>query len=200
MKLRKLAAALALSYGSFFSCTAAASHLTVFAPIDAIDHVFGPGGGSFTTTLASGSDDAWLVFDAAAGDLLSITATGAFGTNVVLFREASNGVVEIGDRYTLTGEFDGNNLQTGTGLDLVVQDMNFHPCGDCYVAPGSDTFTVSISGQYVIGLSAANEFESFVGPTTITLIGNTAVSEPATLVLLGMSLVAFGLMRVRSAA
>ncbi len=182
---------------------ASASHLTVFAPIDVINGTFAAGGGTLTATTSGGSDDAWLVFAANAGDLLTVTATGLFGPNVVLFKAATNGVVEVGDIYTASGAFDGNVNQVGTGIDLIVQNMMFFPCppslGDCYVAPGSATFTVLVAGQYALGISPANDDSGFAGATTITLRGNTAsvspIPEPAMLLLLGTGILTAGLRR-----
>ncbi len=170
-----------------------ASHITVFAPVDAIDFFFPAGGGTFTATTTGPSDDAWLAFVANVGDFLTITASGIFGPNVVLFRAGTNGVVEVGDIYTPTGAFNGNVDQTGTGVDLIVQNMMLRPCppgsGDCYVAPGNGSFLVTMAGQYAIGISPANESSSFVGSTRITLTGNT-VPEPTTLLLFGTGLAA----------
>jgi hypothetical protein len=175
---------------TWFSTRVYASHATKFAPIDAFDHVFGAGGGTYSATTTGPNDDAWLLLAANSGDVLSITGSGIFGPNVVLFRAGTNGIAEVGDIYTATGDFDGNTLQTGTGVDLIVQDMNLRPCGDCYVSPGSDTFNVTVSGQYVIGISPANDDSAFVGTTTIDLLGNTAnVPEPATGFLLSIGFV-----------
>lgn len=170
--LKRLAAATLLAG---LTAPVLASHATVFNPIDGIDHVFAAGGGSTSVTTTSGADDAWLVFAANAGDVLTITATGIFGPNIVLFRETENGIVEVGDIYTASGSFDGNSDQTGTGTELTVTSFRFDAVcsGDCYVAPDSASFTVLTSGQYVIGVSPANESSGFAGTSGIELSGNT---------------------------
>ena len=155
----------------FVAATANASHATFFGVIDAIDHTFPSGGGVFAATPTGPTDDAWLSFSANAGDNLVIDGAGIFGPNMVLFREVTNGVVEVGD---VAGVTNFNIDQTGNGTDLVVQHPGFRGTGiDQYVVPGTINFTVLFSGQYVIGLSPANESSTFVGTSTVTLSGNT---------------------------
>ena len=147
--------AAAVFVGLLTATGAHGSHTTYFGAIDAIDHTFPSGGGVFAATPSGPSDDAWLRFAANAGDNLVIDGAGIFGPNMVLFREVTNGLVEVGD---LAGVSDFNVDQTGSGSDLVVQHPGFNGVGvDQYVVPGTLNFTTTFAGEYVIGLSPANE-------------------------------------------
>ena len=143
-----------------------ASHLTYFGTIDAINFDFGPGGGSYEGNLAGTDDDDWLTFEAAAGEVVNLTyaSVGAQFIDVVIFRdENDNGQIEVGD---VADVLDFNSDQSGNGTDIVVQHGGF--ADSSCAAPGSDfycvgltpiphAFTAPVSGQYVIGISSANE-------------------------------------------
>lgn len=168
---------------------AQASHSTNFGTIDAIDNVFGPGGGTFNGTLAPvAEDDAWIAFSAQAGDVLNIVfSTQVNFMDAAMFREVTNGVVEAGDVANVT---DFNFDRTGAGQDLVVQHGGFG-VGNNYVfgtsagqTPETLNFNVSDSGEYVIGISLNNEDTSRAGNFTVQL---NIVPEPSTLALFSFS-------------
>jgi MYXO-CTERM domain-containing protein len=154
--------------------------------VDAIDHVFGAGGGMYSGTLASGTDDAYLVFAANAGDAITVTFNGNTTATFsgTIFKEVTNGIVEIGD---VVNVYNFNNNNFGMGTDLIVQTS--YPYS--FYGPIVRNYVVPTTGQYAIGVAS---FNSASLPSnaffTVTLSGNTAsiseVPEPASLALWGL--------------
>jgi len=73
-----------------------ASHQRHFGSIDEIDAFLPEGGGIFSGSLSDVNDDDWVGFFATAGDTLSITFTTAqFAMDGVVFREVTNGILEV---------------------------------------------------------------------------------------------------------
>jgi len=174
---------------------ARADHLTSYGTVDAIDHTFASGGGIFSGATTSGADDSWLVFAANAGDSLTVSfTTPSASLDGVVFREVTNGIVEVGDVANVTN-FGFN--RTGAGTDLVVQHAGYNFGGYFFNSglPGTLNFTAAATGQYAIGITAENERSDLAGPYTVTLSGNTAnvsgpvVPEPSTFALLGIGAV-----------
>lgn len=176
---------LSLVAASVYSCGAAnADHTTHLHSIDAIDHTFPAGGGSYTGSVSSTTDDAWVVFGANAGDTLDFSFRsigGSFMTAAVLL-EVQNGIVEVGDAADI---HDFNSDKTGFGTDLVVQHgpLIDGTCSGFYcfdTAGGSFSFEAAATGQYVIGVSSANESQAT--QFDVVMSGNTlTVPEAATI-------------------
>jgi len=188
--LQRFALFSVLAAGLMCAAPAQAGHITHFGSVDAIDHVFGPGGGLFAGVLTSGTDDSWMVFNATAGDNLVVT----FSTNEsfqqgAVFREVTNGVVEVGD---LAGVTNWTTSNLGLGTDLVVAHglfANQHNFGTGVGGSAVLNLAVTVTGQYVIGVTTNNEDGSRAGPFTVDLQGNTVpIPEPASCALLGVAL------------
>ena len=156
--------------------TASASHIiTPGATIDAIDGVFGAGGGNFTGTLSSTGTWNWYLFGANAGDSITLETlpiTGQFDTGLSLVFDQVNGIPEVGDLYNppgadlvlLAGDDDG-----GLGLLSLIN------------------FNITTTGTYAV---AVGGFSGSTGNYDLSLRGNTGsvsqVPEPSSLVLLGL--------------
>jgi hypothetical protein len=143
-----------------------ADHMNSFGTVDAIDGTIAPGGGTASGMVANGADVGWIVFSATAGDTVTVEFGGGFGMGVgVIFREVTNGIVEVGDAANVS-DFNGNHQ--GDGDDLVVETGTYgSPCPayefQCFAGTTTVTFTASGSGQYAIGFQASNQQDPSAG-------------------------------------
>ena len=177
--------------------SAYASHAGYIGAIDVIDATFGHGGGNWQGSLANGTDDAWIVFGATAGDNLSMTVNaGGYYKNALLLTDAQNGVFAAGDRLNV-GNFNSHHV--GEGVDLKVLStigaMEFSGIG-------SLNWVAQYTGQYAIAINAANNDSSWArGLMSVGVTGATvrAVPEPASLALFGLGIAAFAFTRRKRA-
>ena len=174
-----------------------ASYVSNFGVIDAIDFAFAPGGGVFNGAISGGVDDAWLVFGANAGDVVTIDISTTAFKNAVLLQDTTNGVFAVGDALNLT---NFNISHVGEGDDLTVLSH----IGDLeFSSTANLVWNAAFTGQYGIAIGAANNSSQFVGPFTVTISGNTgsvavgAVPLPATLPLLAAGLGLLGFARAK---
>ena len=194
----------------FFLCyagQASASSTSYLGSIDAIDHTFASGGGTFSGTFSSATDDDWLVFDANSGDMLTITSSMGSGLgNFVLLQDTGDGSFAVGDAVdVLDLSFDrvgdGDPLQI---LACVAPDWST----SCETGPSNSPQTLMFealyTGQYGVGITVNNEFSGFIGPWSVSLSGNTPLNPvpvPAAVWLFGTALIGFiGLSRRRKVA
>ena len=134
-----------------------ASHIASQHPenVDAIDYVFGSGGGFFDGALTDSGTLDWVLFGANAGDVVTIETlgiAGQFDTGLSLI----GGLVGVGDGPIDTFNILAENDDGGAGLLSLI-------------------YRVSLRGN--------------------TGTHSTAVSEPATLALLGLGLLGFAAAR-----
>ncbi len=141
-----------------------------FTTVDAIDGTIPDGGGTASGTLTSQTDAGWIVFYANAGDNVSIDFAGSTGFVIigVIFREATNGIVEVGDAANVS---NFSSSQQGAGTDLIVETGGYPDAGclsNSYIArcagtDGTASFVASGTGQYVIGFQALDQNNVFLG-------------------------------------
>ena len=171
-----------------------ANDTTNIDAVDVIDHDFGTGGGSFTGNNAGGTDDSWVVFTGAAGEVVTVETTSAQSLVVVVLRETTNGTVEVGDALNIADFNPDNTGQVGTDFVVVQDDENG--------TTTTQTVTLPAAGEYAIALARGNSSggaQSF----TVTLSGaGRAVTGIPTLseyglILLALSLLGFGIYQRR---
>ncbi len=172
-----------------------AGHATYLGAIDSIDHTFGAGGGTFSG-FAGGQEDDWLVFGANAGDVITINASGLGSKykSMRLLQDTTDGNFQVGDLVGVNSL--GAAASIGAGVDLeilaVIGANEFNNSG-------SLVWNATYTGQYGIGISAANDDNFWAGNWTVSVSGNTAnvsVPVPASIVLLISGLLVFGFRRI----
>ena len=190
---------------------AEASHISLLDHVDAIDVVFSAGGGVHAGSVSSIDDDAWLVFQATAGDIVTFVLSSAGWYDAVILRDTVDGIVDPGDEAHIH-DFDQN--VDGQGEDLIAQHGPWSQggCAGAYCfgfteSPRTLTFAVTTTGQYVLGLTVANEgaidelslnFDATLSGNTSPVNGAAPVPEPASLLLIGSGLAAIRLRRSRT--
>lgn len=187
--------ALALS----FAPAAYASHAGYIGSIDAINATFGNGGGNWQGTLANGTDNAWIVFNATAGDNLNLqVSAGGFYKNALLLTDAEDGNFSVGDSLNV-GNFNVSHVGEGTDLRVLatIGSLEFSDTGVL-------AWVAQYTGQYAIAINAANDDSYWAqGLMNVSVTGatvqGTTVPEPATLGLLGLGLAAIGFSRRKRA-
>jgi hypothetical protein len=144
--------------------------------IDAIDGVFGAGGGTFDGVLSPSPTWDWYVFAANAGDIITLETepiAGQFDTGLSLVSDQTDGFPDVGDLYAPPG---GN-------LNLLASDDD----------GGLGTlsliiFNVTTSGTYAV---AVGGFGGSTGNFRLSLTGNTAsVPEPSLAILFATAILA----------
>ena len=178
-----------------------AAHNTEFDDVDSIDFTFASGGGSYMGSLdgtdGTGTDLVdYLVFNGTSGDSITISLEGlpTLGLGyindplLVLFDDLNNSV-DIGDEIDVSN-FSISNVGLGTDLIILAQDNNGGFDYNSLI-----NFNLTSTGQFAIGITSYNNKD--VGDYKLTLSGNSyaTVPEPATLLLMGMGLVGFGVKR-----
>ncbi len=173
-----MAASLALA-----STGALASHIASQhgENVDAIDFSFGSGGGIFSGTLGTSGTLDWFLFQANAGDVVTIrtlNTPGQFDTGLSLIQ----GLVSAGlgpiNTFAILAEDDDSG---GNALSLI-------------------TYNITTTGGYSIALGG---FGGSSGNYEVSLSGNTAgfaVPEPGTISLVGLSVAGLLLSRRRKTA
>lgn len=184
-----------------------AGDITYMGAIDEIDYVFNAGGGSYTGSFSSGADNDWLIFEATAGDVLTLTGYSDNYVNAVLLQDVVNGDFEVGDVVDVLN-FNNNNIGLGTDLKILTTHLAWG--GSCCNFFGSGntstlTYTALYTGQYGLGLAVYNNSLSNSPATTytVTLSGNTtinAVPAPSPLVLVASSILGLGFLRRKRAS
>lgn len=161
-----LATSLALATSGALASHVASQHTE---NVDAIDFSFGAGGGSYSGALTAAGTLDWFLFQANAGDVVTIetlVTPGQFDTGLSLVQ----GLVAAGDgpinTFTILAEDD----DSGVGFLSLI------------------TFGITTTGGYSITLGG---FSNGTGNYTVSLSGNTAgtVPEPASVALVGLSAV-----------
>ena len=192
---------------------AEAGHISFLGAVDAIDIVFPAGGGVHAGSASGVTDDAWLVFEATAGDIVTFVLASSGWHDAVILRDTTDGIVDIGDAANILG-FNDTDTVLGEGVRLVAQHGPWSQ-GECAVSycfgatesPRTLTFPVSISGQYVLGITVSNEgatdpmslnFDATLSGNTSPASGAAPVPEPASLLLIGSGLAAIRLRRSRT--
>lgn len=168
-----------------------ASHGSDFGTIDAIDHTFPSGGGTFDGVLSNGADDAWIVFAATVGDDLIIDV-GVIDQcrDAVLLEDTTDGNFAVGDVLDVSDPSVGD----GTDLTVLAEDDDFCTNGDL-------DFVATYTGQYAIAISGYGDSECC--DYSVTLSGNAgnvaAPPAPATVPTLsayGLALTVLGMLIV----
>jgi hypothetical protein len=173
-----------------------ASQGSTLGTIDAIDHIFPSGGGTYDGVLSDGSDDAWIVFAATAGDNLQIDV-GVITQcrDAVLLEDTTDGNFAVGDILDVTSF---NNDQVGNGTDLTVLAQDYDFCSS-----GNLDFVATYTGQYAIAITGYGDSECC--DYSVTLSGNAgsvaaAAAAPATAVptisIYGLMLTTLGLLLI----
>ncbi len=156
--------------------------------VDSVEVAFGAGGGVYDGVLGASSTYDWFVFNAVAGDVVTLETlaiAGQFDTGLSLYSEVANGLVEVGD-------------MVGTELSMLAEDDD----------GGVDllsriVFNIASTGQFVVALGG---FGGSTGDYRFSLSGNNGdISEvplPAALPLFiaGLGLVGAAARRKRASA
>lgn len=175
-----------------------ASHDNIVGPIDAIDGVFGSGGGSFGPTVLGAGGTDWYAFAGNAGDNISIDVFTGGDSVVALFRAVGNGIVQVGDDPLCSGSIGDTDCGgQGAGHDLLWQA--FDDDGGVSLASHLD-FALTVSGQYAIVVQEFNKDDDLA--YIVALSGNTAaidgqVPEPGTMAVFGLGLAGLAAFRRR---
>ncbi len=155
--------------------------------VDAIDGVFPPFGGTIVASISGTQDESWMVFEALAGDVITITYSssndgGSEGMISATLLETTNGVVEVGDALNILDWNPNNFGATGPDFEVVSSDNNSDG-NNSWSQSGTHTQVVTISetGHYALVTAICNALDDGEAPpTTITvsIVGNSPIPVP----------------------
>ncbi len=215
---RSLIVALGLIAGT--SVPSFALHLNTVAPIDVIDGIFGPSGGTIMEHLdappgrigGSGETD-WFVFSANSGDPIKIFTEGMTDTIIAVFLDMS-GTVMVGDdpKCTTGILFDcflddpGKGQLAGYDLERISM-LGFDDDSGPSPFNAMLNFVAATTGMYVIAVQENSKNDpgdysitlEFNLPPVDTGNGNSIV-EPGVFTVFGLGLAAIGYARRRRIA
>ena len=166
--------------------------ITNIDDVDVLDNHFGTSGGTFAGVNAGGTDDSWVAFTGIVGEEITINTTSDGFLVVVLLRETTNGIVEVGDALNIADFNPDNTGQTGPDF-VVVQD-------DEVGTVTTQTIQILVAGDYAVALALGNSVGA-AGNFTVELIRSGGVAIPTLseygLILLALSLLGFGIYQRR---
>ena len=173
-----------LAVASLVAAPAAyACDLTDINSVDAIDGTFPANGGTIIASISDQEDESWMVFEAAAGDVVMIeySSSADFRADLVsaVLRETTNGVVEVGDTLDIA-DWNSNNFGA-TGPDFEVVSMDNNSNGENYWPDDGGTYTQSVTipetGQYVVVTAICNSGDTPPSSITISISGNSSIAS-----------------------